>query len=75
MLSHMGKLLVRFRPLAIELRLLDCGIGGILKVIAVELMDVLQNILGNIWKTQNLFKVASSTSVGGFDDLTLALLA
>lgn len=71
-LCRMGKLLVELRSLTVELRLLSIDDGGTLGVIAIEFMDVLQSILGNIWRIQDLFDVAYGTSVGGFNDPTLA---
>ena len=72
MLCRMGKLLVGLRPLTVGLRLLSIDGGGTLGVVAIGFMDVLQSILGDIWRIQDLFDVAYGTSVGGFDDPTLA---
>lgn len=60
------------RPLIVGLRLLSIDGGGNLGVIAIEFMDVLQSILGNVWRIQDLFDVAYGTSVGGFEDPILA---
>ena len=75
MLCHTGKLLVGLRPLTVGLRLLSIDGGGTLGVIVVGFMDVLQNILGSIWRIQDLFDVAYGTSVGVFDDPTFGSLA
>ncbi len=72
MLCHTGKLLVGLRPLTVGLRLLSIDGGGTLGVIAIGFMDVLQSVLGDIWRIQDLFDVSYGTSVGGFDDPTLA---
>ncbi len=71
MLCRTGKLLVGLRPLTVGLRLLSMDGGGTRGVIAIGIMDVLQSILGNIWRIQDLFDVAYGTSVGGFNDPTL----
>lgn len=42
-----------------------------LEVIAIEFMNVLQSVLGNIWRIQDLFDVAYGTNVDKFNDLTL----
>jgi hypothetical protein len=64
-LCRTGKLLLGLKPLTAGLRLLSMDGGGTLGVIAIGFMDVLQSILGNIWRIQDLFDVAYGTSVGG----------
>ena len=72
MICRMGKLLVGLMPLTVGLRLLSMDGGGTLRVIAIGFMDVLQSVLRDIWRVQDLFDVAYGTSVGGFDDPNLA---
>ena len=72
MLCGTGKLLVGLRPLTAGLRLLSIDGGGTLGVIAIGFMDVMQSMLGDIWRIQDLFDVAYGTSVGAFEDPILA---
>ena len=48
MLYRIGKLLIGLRPLTIGVRLLSIDGKGTLGVIAIEFIDILQSILGNI---------------------------
>ena len=60
------------RPPTAGLRLLSMDGGGTLGVIAVGFMNVMQSMLGGIWRIQDLFDVAYGTSVGAFEDPTSA---
>lgn len=60
------------RPLTIGLRLLSIDGRGTLRVIAIGFIDVLQSILGNNWRIQDLFDIIYGTSVSGFNDPILA---
>ena len=73
-LCHAGKLLVGLRPFTAGLRLLSVDGGGTLGVIAIGFMDVLQGVLGSVWRIQDLFDVAYGTSVGKADYRTWNIL-
>ena len=64
LLCRTGKLAVGLRPLTAGLRILSIDGGGTRGVIAIGIMDLLQNMLGDSWKIQDLFDVAYGTSVG-----------
>ncbi len=68
MLYRIRKLLIKLRSLIVELRLLSIDDNKILEVITIEFMNVLQSILENIWKIQDLFDVAYDISVDEFND-------
>ncbi len=74
MLCRTGKLLMRLRPLTVGLRLLSMNGERTREMIAIEIMNVLQSILRNIWRIQNLFDVAYDISVDEFNDSTLSFL-
>ncbi len=63
-LCHSGKLLVGLKPFTAGLRILSVDGGGTRGVIIVGFMNILESILGNVWKIQDLFDVAYGTSVG-----------
>jgi len=63
-----GKLIVGLRPSTAGLRILSIDGGGTRGVIAVGIMDLLQSILGSVWRIQDLFDIAYGTSVGTSDD-------
>ena len=64
LLCHKGNLLVGLRPLTAGLRILSVDGGGTRGVIAIEIINMLQSILGNVWRIQDMFDVAYGTSVG-----------
>ena len=59
-----GKLIIGLRPLTAGLRVLNIDGGGTGGVIVIGIMNLLQSILGTIWRIQDLFNVAYGTSVG-----------
>lgn len=59
------------RSLIVELRLLSIDNSETLEVIAIEFMNVLQSILENIWRIQDLFDVTYGISVNKFNDSIL----
>ena len=66
--------MVGLRPLTAGLRILSIDGGGTRGVIAIGIMDLLQSILGDVWRIQDLFDIAYSTSVGrshNYDGLLL----
>jgi hypothetical protein len=68
LLCSTGKLLVGLRPFTAGLRILSIDGGGTRGVIAVGIMDLLQTLLGSVWRIQDLFDVAYGTSVGTSED-------
>ena len=75
MLCWMRKLLVKLRFFTVKLWLLNIDGGETLEMIVIEFMNVMQSILENNWRIQNLFNVAYGTSIDEFDNsrLTFAL--
>lgn len=67
----MKKFLIELKLLIVELRFLNINDKRILEMIAIKFMNILQNILKNILKIQNLFDVAYNINVDEFDDSTL----
>ena len=55
----------------VKLHLLSIDNKETLEIIAIEFIDILQSILGNIWKFQNLFDIVYSISVNKFNNLIL----
>ena len=67
LLCHTGQLLVGLKPLTAGLRILSVDGGGTRGVIAIEILNILQYILGEMWRIQDLFDIAFGTSVGRSD--------
>lgn len=68
------KLVIKLRSFTAELQVLSINSGETRRVIAIEIMNLLQSILRDVWRIQNLFDVAYSISVDkshNFDDLLL----
>ena len=63
-LCRNGKLIVGLKPPTAGMRILSIDGGGIRGVIAVSILRLLQDIVGEAWRIQDLFDIAYGTSVG-----------
>lgn len=64
LLCRKGRLVAGLKPLTAGLRVLSVDGGGTRGVIAIGILNLLQSILGNVWRIQDSFDVAYGTSVG-----------
>ncbi len=64
LLCRKGRMVAGLKPLTAGLRVLSVDGGGTRGVIAIGILNLLQGILGNVWRIQDSFDVAYGTSVG-----------